>query len=454
MARGFLTGTFWGLFTGSLVAAGGSLYVGVSKSSLPDMTQVEVPAGSGFNGSRQDKAIVVAPKIEAPERPVAPTVQAPQPESLSLSDASMETAQAPSVITTPSLSEMVPSVKNDTGLATPMARETKPVVPQVQMEQPVAPNAEAIVGLSQDPAQPILPQVAVVDTKNSTQETNDISVPEEPQDMPSLPGSSIPSSAEKGKDQEPEPTPETEPELAGPLEAIVKIAPLSDGQRALDNYAMDPVEAGDNPLISIVFIDDGSYVLDVAALESLPFPVSFAIDATWDGATDAHNKYASAGYEIAAMVQVPSNAKGQDVETTLAASVAMLPRALAFVEKNQGALQPNRDATKQVATFAKETGHGLVYFEKGLNSGVTAAQKDGVPSLTIYRDLDSDNQDERTIRRFLDGAAFRAKQERQIIILARLRPETLSALLLWALQDRAKTVALAPLSQVLLQTEN
>ena len=120
VARGFLTGTFWGLFTGSLVAAGGSLYVGVSKSSLPDMTQVEVPAGSGFNGSRQDKAIVVAPQMEAPERPVAPTVQAPQPESLSLSDASMETAQAPSVITTPSLSEMVPSVKNDTGLASPM----------------------------------------------------------------------------------------------------------------------------------------------------------------------------------------------------------------------------------------------------------------------------------------------------------------------------------------------
>jgi hypothetical protein len=81
-----------------------------------------------------------------------------------------------------------------------------------------------------------------------------------------------------------------------------------------------------------------------------------------------------------------------------------------------------------------------------------------VPSATIFRDFDGAGQDAAAIRRFLDQGAFKAGQQAGglqeaegdgVIMMGRLRPDTISALLLWGLQDRAQRVALAPVSAVL-----
>jgi hypothetical protein len=53
------------------------------------------------------------------------------------------------------------------------------------------------------------------------------------------------------------------------------------------------------------------------------------------------------------------------------------------------------------------------------------------------------------MRRFMDNAAFRAGQEEAVILVARLRPDTVSVLLLWGLADRASRVAMAPVSYAL-----
>ena len=53
------------------------------------------------------------------------------------------------------------------------------------------------------------------------------------------------------------------------------------------------------------------------------------------------------------------------------------------------------------------------------------------------------------IRRFVDQAAFRARQESGVILLGRVRPDTISALTLWGNANRAGQVALAPVSAVL-----
>jgi polysaccharide deacetylase 2 family uncharacterized protein YibQ len=74
-----------------------------------------------------------------------------------------------------------------------------------------------------------------------------------------------------------------------------------------------------------------------------------------------------------------------------------------------------------------------------------------LPVETIFRDFDANGQDATVIRRFLDQAAFKARQVDQIVMVGRLRPATISALLLWGLQDRASSVALAPISAVLQQ---
>jgi polysaccharide deacetylase 2 family uncharacterized protein YibQ len=89
-------------------------------------------------------------------------------------------------------------------------------------------------------------------------------------------------------------------------------------------------------------------------------------------------------------------------------------------------------------------------FPQGLNTAQKLIAREGVPSASVFRDFDANGQDARAIRRFLDQAAFRAGQEEGgVIMVGRLRAETISALLLWGLQDRASSVALAPVSAVL-----
>ncbi len=78
-----------------------------------------------------------------------------------------------------------------------------------------------------------------------------------------------------------------------------------------------------------------------------------------------------------------------------------------------------------------------------------AATASEVPAALVYRELDAEEQDAATIRRLLDQAAFRARQESGVVLLARVRPETLSALILWSEADRARQVAIVPASTVL-----
>ena len=65
------------------------------------------------------------------------------------------------------------------------------------------------------------------------------------------------------------------------------------------------------------------------------------------------------------------------------------------------------------------------------------------------RNLDADAENEATIRRYLDRAAFKAAQEGRVTVVGHTRPETIAALLAWSIEGRAATVALAPVSAVL-----
>jgi polysaccharide deacetylase 2 family uncharacterized protein YibQ len=86
----------------------------------------------------------------------------------------------------------------------------------------------------------------------------------------------------------------------------------------------------------------------------------------------------------------------------------------------------------------------------GLNTAQKLIAREGVPSVTLFRDIDGQGQNAGAVRRFLDQGAMRAgQQDEGVIMLGRVRPDTISALLLWGLQDRAASVALAPVSAVL-----
>ncbi|MDG1170607.1 MAG: divergent polysaccharide deacetylase family protein [Sulfitobacter sp.] len=216
----------------------------------------------------------------------------------------------------------------------------------------------------------------------------------------------------------------------------------------------EPFENSENkPLMSIVLIDNGSSptsgAAGLAALRSFPYPISFAVDSSMPDAAERMTLFREKGFEVLAMIDLPEGAEPSDAETTLGAILPQLSDVVGVLEGAGGGLQGSREVGDQVTAILAQTGHGLVTQDKGLNTMPKLARKEGVPATPIFRDFDSKGQNAVVIRRFLDQAAFKAGQEGAVIMLGRLRPDTISALLLWGLQDRAGQVALAPVSAVL-----
>lgn len=225
---------------------------------------------------------------------------------------------------------------------------------------------------------------------------------------------------------------------------------LAEDATALERYAASFAAETDKPLMAIVLIDDGSLVGAAGAVAELPYPVSVAIAAGYSAAADLAAAYRDRGLEVAAIADLPDGAQPADVEIALESVFAILPEAIALLDYEGGTLQENRALATQTVDRLMAEGRGLVTVSGGLNIAQRAATSAGLPHGAIYRDLDSDGQTSAVIRRFLDQAAFRARQDGSVVLLGRVRADTLSALALWSTANRASEVSIAPLSAVLL----
>jgi len=160
-------------------------------------------------------------------------------------------------------------------------------------------------------------------------------------------------------------------------------------------------------------------------------------------------RYREAGFEVLLLTDLPRAASAQDAEVSLSVWLEALPETVALLEGVETGIQGNRKLADQVAAIAGGTGRGLVVQDKGLNTVQKLAARNGIPSSVVFRDFDGAGQAADVIRRFLDQAAFRASLDGAVVMLGRLRPETISALLLWGLEDRSNRVVLAPISAVM-----
>lgn len=230
---------------------------------------------------------------------------------------------------------------------------------------------------------------------------------------------------------------EAEAEGAGDLPALERHA------RAFENPAGKPVFA-------IVLIDGGEPSLDRRALAAMPFPVTFLLDPSRPESALAASIYREGGQEVAMLAAgLPAGATAADLEVTFAAYGDVLPEAVAIVDPEQGGFQGDRALATMVAPIAAGQGRGLLSWDRGLNAAEQVARRQGLRSGVIYRRLDSAGEDIATMRRYLDRAAFKAAQDGRVIVAGGTRPETVAALLEWAVEGRATTVALAPLSAAL-----
>ncbi|MFX0540507.1 divergent polysaccharide deacetylase family protein [Roseovarius sp. S4756] len=480
MASGFLSGLVAGAAVSGFALGTLSVVAGGGQDAAPGAATIEVPAGSEFNQSLVDGPAQMPDADGAPAiASDAPKVDTAAPDDLSAMgaentqpsqrpetggiDADLSAPQVPSdgsgIIA--SLPDEAADAGAEESVVPETTAETAPDVTSDIATAP-APGAED-PAISADPAQPSMPEVEAsagltpsdAGSQDAPEMDNDPlqdapdSSPEPSIDAPdasdedAMPSGTIGDIAE---DIETNRLPSVGPE---PVELEIEEVP--EDPRAIARNAAPFDNPEGKPLMAIVLIDNGSSPIGLEALDAFPYPLSFAVDAMRPDAAEAMARYRDAGFEVLAMADLPESADARDAEAVMQTVFAAVPEAVGVLEGSGTGLQISRDASEQLVPILLESGHGLVLFAKGLQTAPKLIAREGVPVGTIFRDFDSNDQSATVIRRFLDQAAFKAgRDEEGVIMLGRLRADTISALLLWGLQDRASRVALAPISAVLL----
>jgi polysaccharide deacetylase 2 family uncharacterized protein YibQ len=219
---------------------------------------------------------------------------------------------------------------------------------------------------------------------------------------------------------------------------------------AIQRYARAFDNSGGKPLFAILLQDTGGPEIDREALAAIPFPVSFIIDPTAPDAATAAQIYRAAGQEVLMLGSgIPTGGNASDIAVGLEAMASVLPEAVALVDKESGGFQGNRTVATQVLALVSDQGRGVISWDRGLNAASQVARRDGMRSAVIFRALDAGDESSPVIRRYLDRAAFKAAQDGRVVVAGKTRPETVTALLEWAVEGRAATVAIAPSTAVM-----
>jgi len=495
MARGFLSGIIWGGLV-SVIGAGTASII----ADTPAAPVAGVTAPSSANAPETGEGTSAAAVTDADLVLGGEVPQVTSPEADNVAAATQAGSDTPTIPETGQADDLSnPADAADTGAVA--IDDVAPVQPGAQADAPAQPQVETELSISTDPAQPAPPSVPETASAFAPEEgeapappvaeapapaTPEVAdapdvpagadAPDEPAggDAPDVPaGADAPAGNGEQVAALPiavDPTAQGRPTIGTPAGSLVdrkpdvpaddvSDAPQADAEaapadsRAIVAYAVPFENPDDKPLMSIVLMDSGVNLtggpVGLAALQSFPYPLSFAVDASLPDATARMAEYRTRGFEVMALMDLPRGATASDAEVALSAALDAVPEAVAVMEGVGTGLQDSRDASEQIAQAVLATGHGLVLQSKGLNTVQKLAARSGVPAGLIFRDFDSADQKPTVIRRFLDQAAFRAGQEGGVIMVGRVRPDTISALLLWGLQDRAERVALAPISAVL-----
>ncbi|WP_340243866.1 divergent polysaccharide deacetylase family protein [Sulfitobacter pontiacus] len=420
------------------------------------------------------EAVQDAPSEGAPDVAAAPETAEPETQP--------EPKPEPEVAPTP---QPAPQIAQDIDATAPVAVPDA-AAPKITLDDPVLPNPMALA-----PMEPTEPDALGIETRTAPPVTADESVDTPVSPTPdTTPVSPTPdtdvATAPSAPDAQPEEAPadvvfgapeqrtDGRPTIGTPAAitserdtgvTINRLPTAQSGEQtapevqataespAITRYGQPFANPDDKPLMSVLLMDVGSDLqggeVGIAALRSFPYPLSFAVDVSLPDAAERMQTYRNEGFEVLAMVDLPQGAQPSDAETTLAVAFSRMPEVIGVLEGQGAGLQPDRATADQVTAILGQGGYGLVTQDKGLNTMPKLAVKEGVPAAPVFRDFDSKGQTPTVIRRFLDQAAFKAGIEGSVIMMGRMRPETISALLVWGLQDRASQVALAPVSAVL-----
>jgi len=469
----------------------------IGQDATPVITTQGDPALASQNRTAADQALAPAaesdqPPVAVPQSATTPTAQATASPTSPTADDTQEPlpvvsdsldsppnvqlsgqTTAPTVDQMPEADSQPSSAPSAQSVAVAALTPATPVIPVPQVGQsapvsPIAPSGSQIAATpSVLPVLPVLPLPSGATASVPDVDQSDRAVPES--DEPPAPSSGPQITSLPQADTDPsalrpnigtrvvplternaagvrtvrlsgDPKPEKTPEAGGTQENA-NLSPLQANGEGFENL-------DNRPLMAIVLIDDDTS-LGIEALSEFPYPLSFAIDPGDPDAAAKMARHRAAGFEVVLIADLPRLATAQDAETTLSVWLNELPDTVALMEGTGTGIQGNRDLSGQVTEIADQRGLGLIMQARGLNTAFKLAARDGVPAALVFRDFDGAGQSPVVMRRFLDQAAFRAGQNGGVVMLGRLRPDTISALLIWGLQDRATRVALSPVSALL-----
>ena len=229
-------------------------------------------------------------------------------------------------------------------------------------------------------------------------------------------------------------------------EAVEIDVPAAVPSTAFERFAADFNNPQGKRVMGVVLLHEGSLIEAIEHIATLPFPVTVVLDSGDEQVRSTMLAYRTAGAEVALKTNFPTGARANDVEVAMQSALGLVPDAVAFVDPGDTGLQDSRDVTNQTIEVLAADGRGLLIAKKGLNSALRVAEGAGIPSATIYRDLDAEGQTARVIGRFLEQAAFQARRDDGVILLGRMRDETIEALRKWAELNETGLVTLGPLS--------
>jgi len=498
MGRGVVSGLIWGMVVSVVVLAALSLSVPLPERTPDPQASEAMPDAA--DGGLAETAPPLVPDAEETEQASAPAVVSTP--DVGAGDALPEVPVALPA-TAPNLPQIDAAPQSGTAPLPIAEGAANDAVPAPQMPAP-APAAS----IAQTPSQPMpaalpaapppqftatadasaggaAPNRVMVQQREDRLDGIDTAPPPAPMPTPSLdPVTEPEADAEAAPDGADAPTAPTQrlPQVAPPMsvvtappaeavlpqvriEAAAPVAVVPDvadtpvpvvpeapaGALAVNAEAFEALQ--DQPIMSVVLIDDPANAFDPAILAQISFPVSFALDPLQPEAAARAALLREAGFEVVILgaSAIPAGATPADVEVALAAAQATLPQAVALIDNPAARIQGDRAVLEATVAALGESGHGLIAFPRGTNTAETTARREGVAAATVFRLLDDEDQRAPVITRVLDRAAFAAVQEGAVIVVGRTRPDTITAVFSWALGGRAEGVRLAPVSAALVR---
>lgn len=418
----------------------GALTVPDAPVEAPE-TATEAPAPAAEveveTEDRAPEVVVTAPTQDQIDvAPAQPVIEAePDAPTMETTSEAPSSGDAPEAMTAPevdadSAPEPAPVVAEDTGPSM--------MQPVEELENQAAEvETNRLPRIGDAPVAEAAPEPEATPEPEVTPEP-DVVAQAEPEEAPSLPVvRRFGASADEEAQSDAEETVEAAP------------APGADGP-ALEAFRMPFDNASGAPVISVILRHEGADVPDAGVLQTLPEEITFAVDAGQPGAAEIAAAYRGAGREVVMIPALPDGATPQDVEVAMRANLSSVPEAVAVMDMEGGNFRTDRPAVAQVIEIAQASGHGLITFPRGLNPAHQIAEREGVPAGLIFRNMDGEGEDAGEISRTLDRAAFRARQSDAVILVGSTRPDTISTLIEWALNNRGESVRLAPVSAALL----